>query len=316
MEKTTKIALFSLGGLALATGIFFGVRALVKRTNTTKRLSSSERRELENLRSKNPDELTEQELERRNQLDGTNTPNAGETTTLGQCSFPIRVGDSCKQVAQIQLAINEKHSPGTSLSNGAEYNWACLPSAPLQHSNLTVDGDLGPATAKQLGRWYGLCESSGFLWEVCDCGEMKISEGQFNNIISGADVSDEALQAAGYSGFSGYSNFNVPGFGEKYDSPLGKFYKSKYAFVDDYPKQSCMTHSYGMGKGFGFSGPENLNQTGNSREEMRRLELERQERARQRVRDKRRQAGFDSFNGQTGTESEVQSVQEFFDDVP
>jgi hypothetical protein len=36
-----------------------------------------------------------------------------------------------------------------------------------------------------------------------------------------------------------------------------------------------------MGKGFGFSGPDAL-----------------------------------SFDGQTGTESEVQSVQQFFDDVP
>jgi len=44
----------------------------------------------------------------------------------------------------------------------------------------------------------------------------------------------------------------------------------------------------------GFDGSSYLNQTGNSREEMRRLELQRQERARQRVRDKRRQAGFDS----------------------
>ena len=66
-----------------------------------------------------------------------------------------------------------------------------------------------------------------------------------------------------------------------YNSYGKKFYKSKYAFVDDYPKQSSMTHSYGMGKGFGFSGPDAL-----------------------------------SFDGQTGTESEVQSVQQFFDDVP
>jgi hypothetical protein len=281
MEKTTKIALYSLGGLALATGLFFGVRALFKKTKTNE-LSSSERRELEILRNKDEANLTDEEKNRINDLDPNFTPNEGETTVLGSCSFPLRVGDSCKQVAQIQLAINEKHNPGSLLSTqGSDYNWACLPATPGQHSQLTIDGDLGPSTAKQLGRWYGLCKSSGFLWEVCNCEDMKISEGLFNSIINGVDVSDEALKSAGFSGFSGYSNFNVPGFGEKYDSPLGKFYKSKYAFVDDYPKQSSMTHSYGMGKGFGFSGPDAL-----------------------------------SFDGQTGTESEVQSVQQFFDDVP
>ena len=313
MDKTTKIALYSIGGLVLATGLFFGIRSIAKSNNEKKEggLSASERRELEALRKKDADggTLTPEQQAIIDKADGKYTPGEGETTTLGGCSFPLKNGDSCKEVAQIQLAINEKHNPGGLLSTqGNDYTWACLPSVPGQHSSLTVDGDLGPATAKQLGRWYGLCESSGFLWEVCDCKNMKISKGLFDNIISGADVSDEALKKAGFNSFSGYSefsastnyfnpttplnnngyiefngssNFNVPGFGKKYDSPLGSFYKSKFAFTDDYPKQSEMEHSYGMGKGFGFSGSTDL-----------------------------------SFNGQKGTESEVQSVQEFFDECP
>ena len=29
-------------------------------------------------------------------------------------------------------------------------------------------------SSKQLGRFYGLCESSGFLWEKCDCNDLQI----------------------------------------------------------------------------------------------------------------------------------------------
>ena len=100
-----------------------------------------------------------------------------------------------------------------------------------------------------MGYYFNLCESSGFLFSVCDCKHStgNISEGLYNQIISGVDVSDEALTAAGYSGFTGYSNFNAPGYGEKQPSVLGDFYKGKYDFVDDNREKSSMEHSYGMG---------------------------------------------------------------------
>jgi len=281
MERTGKIALWGIGGLALATGLFFGIRAIIKSTKTEKdSLSSAEKRELESLRKKG--DLTETEQIRLDELDNVYIPNKGETTQLGSCSFPLKNGDTCKEVAQIQLAINKKHNPSGIFSGGGG-NWACLPAYPGQHDNLLVDGQLGSSTAKLIGRFYELCESSGFLYEVCDCQSMSISKASYDNIISGVDVSDAALLSAGYSSFSGfsgstnyfnpstalnnngyiefngYSNFNLPNYGKKYDSPLGDFYKNKLAFTDDYPKQSPMQHSYGMGKGYSFAGANGIN---------------------------------------------------------
>jgi len=71
------------------------------------------------------------------------------------------------------------------------------------------------------------------------------------------------------------------------DKPIGVGFKPEYSQPYYDPKNPPKKYS-------GFDGSSYLNQTGNSREEMRRLELQRQERARQRVRDKRRQAGYDS----------------------
>ena len=53
-----------------------------------------------------------------------------------------------------------------------------------------------------------------------------------------------------------YRNFSLPQYGKKYSSPLGNFYKQQYAFKNDYPPQLPLTKSYGMGKGFGFSGQQ------------------------------------------------------------
>ena len=51
-----------------------------------------------------------------------------------------------------------------------------------------------------------------------------------------------------------YSNFNIPGYGKKQPSVMGNFYKGKYDFVNDNRPKSQLQHSYGLGKGFGFSG--------------------------------------------------------------
>lgn len=52
MKKGIKIGLYSIGGIVLATGLFFGIRAILKGRSSSSSLSSSERRELERLRNK------------------------------------------------------------------------------------------------------------------------------------------------------------------------------------------------------------------------------------------------------------------------
>lgn len=338
MSKGTKIALWSVSGLLLATGLFFGIRAIIRAGKKPKdELSSAERRELELLKQKEKDgTLTNEEqviLEDLENDDITYTPNPGETTTPGGSSFPIKVGDGNDDIARIQLALNENH--GGSIVPG----WCCVPPNGITMSDLKVDGLLGPTTAEVLGAYENFCECGGFLYSVCQCQDISISEKRYQALIQGVDTSDAALAAAGYTvqnpstssfagfngysnakgrvderpnsyyrarkgmqvcppgqvyedgmckpigapsaRFSGYSNFNLPEYGAKYDSPLGNFYKSQFAFTNDYPNQSSMEHSYGMGKGFGFAGAPHF-----------------------------------PFEGKTGSESEIQTVQEFIDDVP
>lgn len=287
MSKGTKIALWSVSGLLLATGLFFGIRAIIKAGKKPKDdLSSAERRELELLKEKEKNgTLTNEEqiiLEDLENDDITYTPNPGETTTPGGSSFPIKVGDGNDDIARIQLALNENH--GGSIVPG----WCCVPPNGITMSDLKVDGLLGPTTAEVLGAYEDFCECGGFAWSVCQCQDISISEKRYQALIQGVDTSDAALAAAGYtvqnpatSSFSGYSNFNLPEYGAKYDSPLGNFYKSQFAFTNDYPNQSSIEHSYGMGKGFGFAGAPHF-----------------------------------PFEGKTGSESEIQTVQEFIEDVP
>ena len=280
MEKTTKITLYSLGGLAVATGLFFAIRALSNPKNDGG-LSSSERRELELLRNKDG-ELTQAEKDRLNEMEGNVTPSDGETNTLGGCSFPLGIGDGCLEIAQMQSAINQKHQ-----NNSAPhiYGYCCSDNK----EKLVVDGDLGGKTASALKKYYDICCDCVSDWwtlginQTCNCQGCKVTKGIYQEIIKDADLSNVVANSDGsFSGFNGYSNFNLPNYGKKYDSPFGDFYKNKLAFTDDYPPQSELNHSYGMGKGFGFSGG----------------------------------SSHLSFNGKKGTESEVQTVQEFFDDVP
>ena len=351
MSKGVKIALWSVSGLLLATGLFFGIRAIIKAGKNNDELSDAERRELELLKQKEKDgTLTNEEQIILEDLENDNTiytPNPGETTTPGGSSFPIKVGDGNDDIARIQLALNEKHAG--SIVPG----WCCVPPNGVTMNSIQIDGLLGPTTAEVLGAFEDFCECGGFAWSVCQCQDISISEKRYQSLIQGVDTSDEALAAAGYtvqnpstssfSGYnniegspggdgccrrygkcpqgmtcgkgckcsrgvdmreicppgqvwengmckpigapstrvSGYSNFNLPEYGAKYDSPLGNFYKSQFAFTNDYPNQSPIQHSYGMGKGFGFAGAPHF-----------------------------------PFEGKTGSESEIQTVQEFIDDVP
>ena len=194
------------------------------------------------------------------------------------CGTPIGNNSGpCREVAQVQLAMNKKHLPG----RGTQV-YACNGTS----QKLTVDGKMGPETLKAVGRFYGevCCKSTGFLWETCNCLDCSLSKSTIANITSGVDVSDESLCNAGfvpacgtsnfsgstnyfnttkplnnngYIQFNGYSNFNLPGYASKQPSVMGNFYPGQYDFVNDNPQKSNLEHSYGKGKGFGFNGYSN-----------------------------------------------------------
>lgn len=279
-----KIALWSVAGLVVSTGLFFLIRSLVRNGKTKKDLEN----ELERLRRLKEDGvLTIEEQNELNELEQTYTPDENEITRdVGGCAFPLGNNSGgatgCKEVAQIQLAMNEKHLPG----RGTKI-WACNGTS----QKLEVDGTMGGSTLKAIGRFYGeiCCKSTGFLYETCNCLDCSISKSKFNNITSGADISDEALIKSGFmkQQETEYSNFNLPNYGKKYDSVFGDFYKGTYDFINDYPEQSSIEHSYGMGKGFGFDGSQS-----NGNEDMSVKE------------------------DWTGFEAETQTLDEFYDDVP
>lgn len=222
MNKTTKIALWSVGGLAVATGLFFAIRALLPKKNeedmTPKEedlyarlldkelrgeLSDKERELLENLRNKTekpgPDEMG----------GGKCCPDRFQNNSKGIC------------VAKMQLAINEKHDNSWSGDGvGGEIDYPCEKSG----SALAVDGDMGPKTMLAINKFYPsdrLCVRKNVF--ACHCTG-SISKSTYNSIISGADTSNAALEAAGYafrpgekacneksSSFSGYSNMRGAG---------------------------------------------------------------------------------------------------------
>ena len=349
MKSGTKIGLWSAGGLLVATGLFFGIRALINLGNNddNSNLSKKDKTELERLRDlERSGSLSIAERKKLEELlannpnspnNNTYTPSPGELTydTIGSCGFPLgnNSGGSrgCKEVAQLQLAINQKHNNNTDdYKGGVGSTWCCTGDG--CDSKLMVDGTMGPCTLKAVKKYYGICcESECTAWtlcinKVCNCSGCAITKQQFNNIINGADTSDAALFAAGYGTqtssfagymsaiggggssrkqvanstnyfnpstslnkngyveFNGYSNFNLPKYGEKYDSPLGDFYKNPLAFTNDYPKQSSLEHSYGMGKGFGFAGSNG--------------KIE------------------EDWSGGLNSEGEVQSFEQFVEDVP
>ena len=251
MDRNLKIGLYSVGGLIIATGLFFGIRALIKAGKGD--MSDAEKEELKALRKKEKDgTLSKTEETKLNELEGDDEPNIpgpGETTIIGGISFPLKNGSQNKAVAQIQLAINEKHNNN---QEDYKYGYCCTGN----DQKLLVDGNLGGKTAKALKKYYDMCCKCEGSWytayinQTCNCLGCSISKSHYNSIITGADTSDTALTAAGYdvsSNFSGYSNFNVPGYGRKQSSVLGDFYKGKYDFVDDNREKGPLKRNYGMG---------------------------------------------------------------------
>jgi len=271
MDRKLKIGLYSFGGLVVATGLFFGIRAIIK--------AQKEKKEKDDLERKAEfNELTDLERQRLNELEKKFELLSGEKTSdnVRGCAFPLgnnaggRTG--CKEVAQIQLAINEKHDnswSGDGYWDGT-IDYPCEGSGPV----LAVDGQMGPNTLKAVNKFYpssGLCSKGGTADLYCYC-KGTINKSTYNSIISGADVSDSALEAAGFDVYSSYSGSDSNGYmnftlsdkeelqGEgglqwrDQQGPLGDFFANRYDFTDDYPPVSNLEHAYGQGKGFGFSG--------------------------------------------------------------
>jgi len=250
MKKGTKIAIWSVGGLLVATGLFFGIRAIVK--------------------SFKDDEDDDTIIDDPNTPDPiTTTPGPNEKPLGSQgCGFPIGNNSGgaagCKEVAQIQLAINQKHNNNTDdYIGGWLGSVSCCEDSDCD-KKLAVDGNAGPCTMRAIAKYYGYCCSCSTFLRVCECTDCSVSRSNYLDIISGADVSDTALKNAGFnvqssfSGFNGgYLNFNLPGYPSKEPSVMGNFYPGQYDFVDDNPPKSRLTHSYGQGKGFGFNGYSN-----------------------------------------------------------
>ena len=274
MNRGTKITLWSVGGLIVATGLFFGIRAIIQ-GNKTRR---DKRLELERLQAK--EELTQQERERLNYLENLYNVGDGEVPSgTGGCAFPIGNNSGgasgCKEVAQIQLAINQKHQNNTAPTVGGGWftSTSCCEDRGCDRK-LDVDGTAGPCTLRAIAKYYGYCCECDWK-RTCKCTGCSVSKSNYKDIISGADVSDTALEDAGFDVQSSFSGFSGNGFlnftlsakeelrGEgplqwrEQQGVLGDFYPGTYDFVDDNPPVSNLEHAYGQGKGFGFNGYSN-----------------------------------------------------------
>ena len=273
MRKGTKIAIYIGVGLGLLAGIYFGTRAIIRKS----RLSDEEQKRLKELLEKYRNgTITPVEQAELDEIEAKKETPEGEPVIIDTdpdddyegptnqnqrvCGFPLGNAsgnpNGCKQVAQLQLAINQSTN---NMSDEAPYDYYCN-NFEEGDGPLMVDGVMGTKTLTAVKSYYiEDCCTCYWCCKADYCLDCRITQSQFNAIINqeGVDVSDEALAAAGWvDSTSNFAGFSLPQYGPKYSSPLGDFYKQQYAFKDDYPKQSNYTKSYGLGKGYGFSGQQ------------------------------------------------------------
>tara|TARA_B110000902_G_scaffold153507_1_gene176318 strand:+ start:4264 stop:4968 length:705 start_codon:yes stop_codon:yes gene_type:complete len=232
MKNTTKKVLIVSIAILLLTGVVFGgIAVFGDKTDKDKGMSDADMKELERLRQLQEErDLTAKEQTALDELNvETFEAEDGEVSSDGESfAFPIRGNDKGKHIAQIQLALNEKHLPGL----GSEV-YACVG----RKKTLTVDGDMGGKTQAAIAGFYGTCcESGGLFWETCNCLGCTISKSEYNKIIKNADVSDEALEEAGYERFSGFIGNKTELRGEgmmdwkEVQNNTGSFYRDSMGF--------------------------------------------------------------------------------------
>jgi hypothetical protein len=227
MDRNLKTGLYMFGGLALATGLFFAVRAMIGPKKEDDDLTKSEREDLERLRQKEEDgTITDEEQKVLDDLENENTPGPDDVV-LGNDSCGALIGNGtggrsgCKQVAQIQTAINQKHN-----NNQADYKFGyCCTDSMIGSSTcdtkLAVDGVMGPCTSKAVKKYYDVCCSCDSNWytlwinQVCNCTNCSINSGMFGTITAGADISEAKLCSEGYTkactGTSSFNGYNASG---------------------------------------------------------------------------------------------------------
>jgi len=228
MNRDLKKGLYIFGGLALATGIFFAVRAIVG-DKEDKDLTRAEKEELDRLRKKEEDgTLTIEEKEILDDLQNE-IPPSGDDVILGSDDCPSIIGNNtggrfgCKQVAQLQTAINQKHSNNTADYTGGFQSTYCCTGSDCDNK-LAVDGVMGPCSQRAVKKYYNACCECECDWRflcanyICNCTGCSINSGLWGQIVAGADISDAKLCSEGYTksctgttmNFSGSTNYFNP----------------------------------------------------------------------------------------------------------
>lgn len=222
MNKTTKYILWGLGGVAVLSALGFSIAALVGKKDDDDTYTKAELDEL--LRKQRETGLNPEEENRLNEIEKEITPPGPSETTNepGNMSFPIGNNDKGKHIAQIQTAINQKHSNNKADYKGSTWStWCCTGN----DSKLAVDGQMGPKTMKAIKKYYGTCCEcectvyTACINRVCNCSKCNVTKSDYNRIVKGANVSDEKLKKEGY-GFEYFSGF-TNGI-DKYEHDFGR----------------------------------------------------------------------------------------------
>jgi len=215
MNKGTKIALWSLGGLGVATGLFFGVRAIVR---------TAKGREVYGCM---------------NNLADNYNPRA--TLTDGSCvvtrddngeilppnpriinEYPLRFGDRGELVKQLQISLNNKWSNdwcSMSMCMGGMYK-----------DKLIIDGKFGPNTAEYLHCHYPntdcvKCPMFGkggaFPIGAGDYSSCSVSESLYNEIVGASSFDGYNSMTGDYQEHQGYmsadgQNYNNGGCSQRF----------------------------------------------------------------------------------------------------
>jgi hypothetical protein len=188
MKKGTKIALWSIGGLAVATGLFFGVRAIIRATKPNGGGI------VPPPPPPNPPPVTPVE------------PPVKEEPKIRGGSFPIRYGDRGPHVEAWQKAINKWDDDWCSWSSCHGGTW---------RSKIVVDGVFGEQTALYTNCHYpstdcALCPlyGAGSTYPVgsADYSQCKVTWDKFKSVVG----SSTANKYKNFSG-AGYSNANGGG---------------------------------------------------------------------------------------------------------
>lgn len=193
MTKGTKITLWSIGGLAVATGLFFGIRAIIRATKS-------------NGGGIVPPPLPPNPTPTPTPNNTVTEPPVKKEPKVRGGSFPIRFGDRGDHVKEWQKAINKWGDDWCSWSACNGGSW---------RSKIVEDGVFGEQTALYTNCHYpstdcALCPlvGKGSLYPIgsADYSQCKVTWDKFKSVVG----SSKANKYKNFSG-AGYSNANGGG---------------------------------------------------------------------------------------------------------